>query len=790
MSDWQETSTPGVIYHATDPANRQSILQHGLLPRHPETGESLSDSVGNESGIYGFEDPSAFEPGGPWEQSPGVDIWAIDTNGLRLQKDEATGMTGSHYSYDPVPPENLRLHRTASQGSLPSSAPGAPAARYTSQMWHGTTGKKLGPLRPGFFATSHQPEAADYAGKGLDLDPEDEGIVLPVHVDLHNPKHYHGARPQPEEVEQLRRHGHDGYVVHFPADLRDESSPMPAREWAYVFEPGKSVKVGTYVADAFRDDSGPSEAPEAWTQVSGQDLDGVQRGGPHARDSHVPEQHLHREDDALYSALDYLEDNRYRKRVTSGVMPETGTTAGDPNLPLYRYIAGDYDPSRPGIHWTHDRSAVEQMAQDDGPGAILTADHPGHEHVLDWENPADLPIMEREIGGYKYRENVFPEVPVRPGAPLNIRSVEHVGNLRVTSMAERSGVPALDEAIDEFMKTRQGLEDDYRDGQNAFGRCEESANEFADFLKQRGFNAYATSDEIAAFPGYQNAADHGGQGFSYPEHAMVEVYDLFPGSVRTVTIDFTASQYGFTEFPKVEGGIPVQKTANLFMYHVSPTHTRGSIKYMGLRGHEGTDQVASPWVKDLGQPHGNYFFDNVEDARDYAYNLRSRLPGDTKHVDVEEQYEWDPEPDDWDEENEGDWDENDAAEPREKETDEHGYDIYKVNVTGLPVMPDPEPKLDARGYYKYQPNNGMPHDLGDAQEMTHPYEDFDGSSAPARYYTPAHVEPERVQLHEHMRRWDMSDEDYYDRLDNSGPRDHPYPWLQLPLTGVPLGGHE
>jgi hypothetical protein len=116
-------------------------------------------------------------------------------------------------------------------------------------------------------------------------------------------------------------------------------------------------------------------------------------------------------------------------------MPSTGTTVGDPSQPLYRFVSGDNLHSDYGMHWTHDRHEVEQMATEEA-GFIITAKHPGVDAIMDWENPNDLPIMEREIGGYEYRDKVFPEVPVRPGTKLDILSIEKVG-----SDGTRSKVP-------------------------------------------------------------------------------------------------------------------------------------------------------------------------------------------------------------------------------------------------------------------------------------------------------------------------------------------------------------
>jgi hypothetical protein len=40
--------------------------------------------------------------------------------------------------------------------------------------------------------------------------------------------------------------------------------------------------------------------------------------------------------------------------------------------------------------------------------------------------PRDRPVMEREIGGYEYRDRVFPEVPIRPGTQVRATSIERV----------------------------------------------------------------------------------------------------------------------------------------------------------------------------------------------------------------------------------------------------------------------------------------------------------------------------------------------------------------------------
>lgn len=122
------------------------------------------------------------------------------------------------------------------------------------------------------------------------------------------------------------------------------------------------------------------------------------------------------------------------------------------------------------------------------------------------------------------------------------------------SLTEESytGFPELDRAIREFMRTSPDLEC-RRNPEDAWGKCEIVADEFTAFLRERGFRAYTARDELAAF-GYGDAQDTAeivDGAFTYPEHAATEVYHLPGMGVLTVVIDFTAAQYGYTEFPKV-----------------------------------------------------------------------------------------------------------------------------------------------------------------------------------------------------------------------------------------------
>lgn len=109
------------------------------------------------------------------------------------------------------------------------------------------------------------------------------------------------------------------------------------------------------------------------------------------------------------------------------IMPETGTTFGDESMPIYRFVGGDAlkPGDEYGIHWTHSLKEVEKMASEEN-GFIIKAKHPGKSNILDWDNKDDLPIMEKTIGGYKYRDKVFPEVPVKPNTKLNVLKITKI----------------------------------------------------------------------------------------------------------------------------------------------------------------------------------------------------------------------------------------------------------------------------------------------------------------------------------------------------------------------------
>jgi hypothetical protein len=242
-------------------------------------------------------------------------------------------------------------------------------------------------------------------------------------------------------------------------------------------------------------------------------------------------------------------------------------------------------------------------------------------------------------------------------------------------------------------------------------------------------------------------------------------------------------------------------------YHVAPARYRESILQHGLQGQQFT-KTHSPWDSLGGpmrakQPHGNYLSDNPYEAYTYIHGLkqRGRFPGahdwndhdwyqygvqpheygETSYVDgpVEDQpAEWD----DWDHDQRMQWyDEQEelhgdgAAVPyegphqlTERGVDPalHGWDIWKVNVDPdkHQILSDPEDAIHWRGN-KDDRHPSMAeaiHNRWHAPEDNEPYADEsmldpqhdqyeEGSSL--RWYVPQGIDPQYLQLHEHIPHW-------------------------------------
>lgn len=129
-------------------------------------------------------------------------------------------------------------------------------------------------------------------------------------------------------------------------------------------------------------------------------------------------------------------------------MPDSGTTKGNEGMHLYRGLILSQDhtdphkalheilntPDKPtpynpdkgfrepgsslGRHWTHDQEWTKNFLPSN---AVLEADHPGYDSVMDWEKDRDE--AEATVIDPHYIERALPEVPIRAGSPMNIRAV-------------------------------------------------------------------------------------------------------------------------------------------------------------------------------------------------------------------------------------------------------------------------------------------------------------------------------------------------------------------------------
>jgi hypothetical protein len=260
----------------------------------------------------------------------------------------------------------------------------------------------------------------------------------------------------------------------------------------------------------------------------------------------------------------------------------------------------------------------------------------------------------------------------------------------------------------------------------------------------------------------------------------------------------------WVEDPNLHRTASFKRQANMVGYHVSPRRNRESIMAQGLRGHErGWGGVGTLWNYTWDQPPGNYFFHNEDDARDYVANLHNRFGKQTYDEDRLVPH---PMPEGWEQspthqqaaalgltDPEESWQEHvmDHGLYDEIEDDPNGYDIYKLHLTGKQMAPDPE----LRNFYKDDPwDLGRIHDtLEENQQVMErsPNNWYDNPHAmmadeqgatPLRSYTPEHVEPERIQLHEHHPSWDIPEME--------GVHEFAQPWAMLPWTEVPMPGHE
>lgn len=80
-----------------------------------------------------------------------------------------------------------------------------------------------------------------------------------------------------------------------------------------------------------------------------------------------------------------------------------------------------------GIHWTHDLDATHWLSEGMTKPVIYEAAHPGHEHVMSYDDPKDAKTLKDTTGFDKESAHRMTpaEVPIRPGAPLQIMAMHH-----------------------------------------------------------------------------------------------------------------------------------------------------------------------------------------------------------------------------------------------------------------------------------------------------------------------------------------------------------------------------
>lgn len=232
-------------------------------------------------------------------------------------------------------------------------------------------------------------------------------------------------------------------------------------------------------------------------------------------------------------------------------------------------------------------------------------------------------------------------------------------------------------------------------------------------------------------------------------------------------------------------------------YHVSPRANRESIQNLGLMGDSGSSPWSDPWRRN--QPYGNYMFDNPQDAENYAHTLRDQDRGNG-YDDEEDRYDYPELPegfDEWPEERQDEWHDG-AGQPAELTEDPYGYDIWKVNTRGLPIHRDPESAIN-------QSDPLTPRQLQDdyrdldypdlhgamggepwTQQLVDHIDSYGG--VPRRYYTPEQVDRGRLQLHQHLPRWNMADEGWYEEPETR-EQEVPLAWDEMQLRRPQFPAH-
>lgn len=256
--------------------------------------------------------------------------------------------------------------------------------------------------------------------------------------------------------------------------------------------------------------------------------------------------------------------------------------------------------------------------------------------------------------------------------------------------------------------------------------------------------------------------------------------------------------------PIVPAPDQVKTASNPDFYHVAPASAREAILRQGLRGHEGYGgDVKSPWGQSLGQPAGNYMYDDFDNAMHYVPTLASRMhprgvyPGDAggfeddgvyphQYGDYEAHISPTPplESSEWNDEQWEHWydTEEERAIPYDHTNPEHrnkllphmqGVDVWKVNTNGLPIEPDPENLLQERNW-KESPILHGPSDWGEPKnpwdlEPPDPnvWDEDNHPEEPPRWLTRHPVDPARLTLEHHVPGFAIND-DFADEVHDEG----------------------
>jgi len=116
-------------------------------------------------------------------------------------------------------------------------------------------------------------------------------------------------------------------------------------------------------------------------------------------------------------------------------------------------------------------------------------------------------------------------------------------------MAERTGIPELDRLLDSFLVEYGALVSPLRDPRRAYDQCGNVSHWLSTFLRvggcEAGYRPYAPQAL-----GYEDAP--GVEGLTpFDDHVVCFV--CAPDEAKTIfAVDFTAAQFGYTEFPLVQ----------------------------------------------------------------------------------------------------------------------------------------------------------------------------------------------------------------------------------------------